>query len=574
MSESESKMHHGLLSQAQLNELRNLIVGLSNEELKRLQTLLRDPHEFAGEISPLLPAAIRKMVERGQLGLESVLPILEEALHQGIQKNPRRLADILFPVMGPAIRKAVSEDLKRLIQAANAGLERGFSPQQLGWRLQALFSGRSYTEVLLAKTYIFHVSHVMLIHRQTGLMLHQEKAEKAVDLEADMISSMLTAIRDFVRDSFEQIEQGSLDQIQVGEMTILIEQGPFAIVAAVIKGIPPADYRVSLMEAIEAIHFNHIIDLEQFDGDTTVFENTGKFLKSCLVSYRKHKESSKPWPLIIILLLLLMIAGWFGYRSFSQRSRVSAFVEQLDALPGYHIIEQRRSGGHFFVKGFQDFEAPSFRQLETWNIPDTVKIRFELDPIISLEPSMVLLRSEKVLQPASETKMVYQNGLLKISGKADQSWVNDRLSDWKNIIGVLNIDTTELIIKSPPDLSWIIPAIEKHRFAFDVNITTLDAIQQMQFDSLISAAVRLTEYNEQHGKKMAIFVQVYTNRSGNLEANIRKATERVDAFIRKLKEAGLPDELLEGRVLFTDEAASNTLVRTVYFNVFNSQEER
>lgn len=574
MSKPQNNAYEGLLSQAQLNELRNLIVGLSSDELKRLQTLLRDPHEFAGEISPLLPTAIRKMVERGQLSLETVLPMIEEALHQGIQKNPKRLADILFPVMGPAIRKAVSEDLKRLIQTANAGLESGFSPRRLGWRIQALFSGRSYTEVLLAKTYIFHVSHVMLIHRQTGLMLHHEKADKAADLEADMISSMLTAIRDFVRDSFDLIEQGSLDQIQVGEMTILIEQGPFAIVAAVIKGMPPADYRVSLMEAIEAVHFNHAIDLEQFDGNTAVFENTGKFLKSCLVSYRKQSEGGKPWPLIIMFLIILMASIWFGFQRYSQWKRVAGFAAQLDALPGYHILEFKRSGSLFLVKGFRDFEAPSFRQLESWNIPDTGKIRFELDPIISVEPSMVLLRSEKVLQPSDQILLDYENGILKISGLADKTWVNEKLPLWKSISGVTGIDTSDMVAQTPPDLSWIIPEIERHQFTFEVNITTLDAVQQMQFDSLINAAVHLAEYNALYGKKMAIFVEVHTTRSGNLEANIRKATERADAFVRKLREAGLPDDLLEGKVLFTDELFATGLVRTVRFSVFNSAEER
>ncbi|HMM11277.1 MAG TPA: hypothetical protein PKE03_04190 [Bacteroidales bacterium] len=574
MSDPQGKAYEGLLSQAQLNELRNLLVGLSNEELRRLQTLLRDPHEFAGEISPLLPTAIRKMVERGQLSLETVLPMIEEALHQGIQKNPKRLADILFPVMGPAIRKAVSEDLKRLIQTANAGLEQGFSPRRLGWRIQALLTGRSYTEILLAKTYIFHVSHVMLIHRQTGLLLHQEKAAKAVDLEADMISSMLTAIRDFVSDSFEHIEPATLDQIQVGEMTILIEQGPFAIVAAVIKGTPPADYRVSLMEAIEAVHFNHALDLEQFDGNIAVFENTGKFLKNCLVSYQRQKEGSKPWPLMIIMLLLLLAAGWFGYKRYTVKQRVMHFVEQLDALPGYHITETSRKGGKFIIRGFRDFEAPDFRQLESWMIPDSTRILLKLDPIVSLEPEMVLLRSANELQPTSQTILQYANGILNISGKAEKEWVEQNLPKWSKITGVKGIDTTSLIIQTSPDLRWIIPAIERHRFAFDINITTLDDVQQRRFDSLVSAAVLLTDYNRLYNKNMAIFVQVYTSKSGNLEANIRKASERAEAFIRKLRDAGLPETLLEGKVLFTDENNMPAQVRTVTFSVYNSLENR
>ncbi|MBK9290117.1 MAG: hypothetical protein IPM52_00555 [Bacteroidetes bacterium] len=572
MSEKQDKSFDQLLNQAQLNELRNLLVGLSNEELKRLQTLLRDPHEFAGEISPLLPTAIRKMVERGQIGIETILPVIEEALHDGIRKNPKRLADILFPVMGPAIRKAVSEDIKRLIQTANAGLEQGFSPKRLAWRLQALFSGRSYTEILLAKTYIFHVSHVLLIHRQTGLLLHQEKAEEAVDLEADMISAMLTAIRDFVSDSFQKIESASLDQVQVGNLTILIEQGPFAIVAAVIQGIPPADYRVSLMEAIEAVHFNHAVDLDKFDGDTSIFANSGKFLQSCLVSYRKQSQGSKPWPLIILALMLLMLAGWFIYQRITFRQSVERFVDALDAQPGYHISDMARNGSGYLVRGFKDFEAPDFRQLDAWKNADTARISIQLDEIISVEPAMVLLRAEKRLQPDKNISLSYADGKLYVSGRANKAWVDEKLRKWESIPGVNALDTSGLVLDSPPDLGWIIPAIEKHQFTFDVNITRLDSLQQQQFDSLIQAAVRLIDYNALYGRKMAIFVQVYTNRSGNIEANVRKATERVQAFIEKLKEAGLPDELLEGRVLFIEESNTRNQVRTVTFSVFDSNQ--
>lgn len=574
MSDKQGQATGSMLSQAQLNELRNLLVGLNNDEIKRLQTLLRDPHEFAGEISPLLPAAIRKMVDRGQLSLDTVLPMIEEALHQGIQKNPKRLADILFPVMGPAIRKAVSEDLKRLIQTANASLEHGFSPARLGWRLQALFSGRSYTEILLSKTYIFHVSHVMLIHRQTGLLLHQEKADKAVDLEADMISSMLTAIRDFVSDSFTHMEQASLDQIQVGTMTILVEQGPFAIIAAVIKGMPPADYRVVLMEAIEAVHFNHFVDLEHFDGNTAIFENTGKFMKNCLVSYRKQKETGKPWSLMIIVALLMLALMWFGYQRYSQNKRFYRLVEQLDALPGYHVTETRRSDGLLIISGFKDFEAPTFRQLPAWNIPDTGIIRIQLDPIISVEPPMVLLRSQEILQPPPQIMLTYEGGTLTIAGTAERTWINEKLPLWNRITGVTKLDTSTLKVNTPPDLQGIISSIERHQFAFEVNITKLDSIQQIQFDSLVAAAVRLRDYNMMYDKKMAIFVQVYTNRSGNLEANVKKATERVESFIRTLKQAGLPDDLLEGRVLFTNEITTHAKARTVTFSVFNKQEIR
>lgn len=162
MENKPSNHSEELLEAGKLNELRKLLIGLSQSELDRIKLLLNDPHEFSKELSSLLPYAIRKMIEQGEVSIDNLLPFVEEAMHKSIQKNPQRLADILFPVMGPAIRKAVSEDLKRMIAAINTSLESGFSPKTLKWRLQALTSKRSFAEILMANSYVYHVSHVFL----------------------------------------------------------------------------------------------------------------------------------------------------------------------------------------------------------------------------------------------------------------------------------------------------------------------------------------------------------------------------------------------------------------------------
>ena len=290
--EKTKRSEQDLLDSAKLNALRNLILGLNAEEHQRLQLLMSDPHAFATEISDLLPYAIRRLVEKGEISVESLLPVIEESMHSSVQKNPHKLADILFPVMGPAIRKAVSEDLKRMIASINASIEAGLSPKSIKWRLQALVSKRSYAEIVLANTFIYHVSHVFLIHRKTGILLHQEVAEKSPRLESDMISAMLTAIRDFVSDSFSGDQNASLDTIQVGEMTIFVEQGPYALIAAVVEGNPPADFRLTMTETLEAVHFNHAPELEHFNGNTSIFSHTSKFLSNCLIEEQKPKKNN------------------------------------------------------------------------------------------------------------------------------------------------------------------------------------------------------------------------------------------------------------------------------------------
>ncbi len=72
----------------------------------------------------------------------------------------------------------------------------------------------------------------------------QHVIDKAGDFkDPDMVSAMLTAINDFVHDSFN-IDSGSdIETIEVGGYTLWLEKGPYAIIAGIVEGNPPHQLR-------------------------------------------------------------------------------------------------------------------------------------------------------------------------------------------------------------------------------------------------------------------------------------------------------------------------------------------
>ncbi len=569
MEEKQEKKVDDILDLGKLNELRSLIIGLNQVELERLQRLMRDPQEFAEEISEWLPYSIRKLIDRGIITVDALSPFIEDAMHKSIQKNPQKLADILFPVMGPAIRKAVSEDMKKLIASVNATLESGLSPKSLKWRFQAMFSKKSFAEIVMANTYVYHVRQVFFIHRETGILLHQEIADENVDLESDMVAGMLSAIRDFVHDSFAGNASSSLDEIQVGELKILIEQGPFAIIAAIVEGQPPSDYRLTIMETVEAVHFNHAIDLEKFKGDTEVFKLSSKFLRNCLIKEKKIKKSSVPWPLLSILFLIICFGSYLLYVRFERKQRLHKFLTELEAIPGYHLTNIEKSGSTTFISGLRDFQAEGYDNLLNLYTLDRSKLVFNFEPYISLETNIVIKRAVEILNPPATTFFDYANGILLMKGTASTDWINLASQDAYKVYGVNSIDISEMNVSKSPDLHWIIPAIQKYCFIFEQNIISLDQQQQIQFDSLLHAATHLVEYNKLYNKEMAIYVISYTNRKSNAEANRVVATKRAEQFVALLKKAGLPENLLEAKVLFEEDVNTKISLRSVCFDVFD-----
>lgn len=101
---------------------------------------------------------------------------------------------------------------------------------------------------------LYRVEQVFLIHRETGLLLRHVAADTVEMQDPEAVSGMMTAIQDFVHDAFKVADNETLDTFQVGELTVWVEQGPKAYLAALIRGNPPQEVRSTLQGTLSMIH--------------------------------------------------------------------------------------------------------------------------------------------------------------------------------------------------------------------------------------------------------------------------------------------------------------------------------
>src|SRR3954462_1970936 len=149
-------------------ELRSLIIGPEQRDLRALEARLNDPGRVARDVSEVLPEAVALRRHDPHL-TRALAPSIEEAITTSVRRNPQPLADALFPVIGPAIRKAIAASLSGMLESLNRTLEHSLSWRAIQWRVTALRTGRSFAEVVLLNTLVYRVEQVLLIDRRTGL---------------------------------------------------------------------------------------------------------------------------------------------------------------------------------------------------------------------------------------------------------------------------------------------------------------------------------------------------------------------------------------------------------------------
>lgn len=403
--------------------------------LSEIRKILVQPEEV-GEV---LPSAFQKSAKNDKKLAEATLPIVEENIRQSVQRDPKILAEALFPVIGPAIRKAIAEALGAMVQSLNQTLEQSVSPKGLRWRIEAWQTGKPFGEIVMLNTLLYRVEQIFLIHKKTGILLQYAALNSEENKDADMVSAMLTAIQDFVHDSFNESEDATLDALRVRDLSVWIEHSPDAILAAVIRGNAPLTLRKTFIDAIERVQFQYENELDNFHGETKTFEPSKPILQECLQMQvgEEGKPKSKiftPFNLLAgSLVLLIIIGGFFFVRDYW---RWSNYLERLNAEQGIVVTETKRGFFRHEVEGLRDEMAVNPETLLAEYGYESSDVKSHWKSYQDLSPQFVLERAKKILNPPPTVQLSLEDGVLIVRGTAENSWYLEARNIAKGLAGI------------------------------------------------------------------------------------------------------------------------------------------
>jgi outer membrane protein OmpA-like peptidoglycan-associated protein len=511
-----------------LQELRSLLLSEEQHEIVALRERIESPEQRALDVSAVVAEAIElRRAQGGDQKLSAALtPTVEQAVRESVRKDSQVLVEALFPVMGPAIRRSVAEVLRSTVESFNQVLESTFSIRGLQWRLEAMRIGRPYAEVALLHSLVYRVEQVFLIHQRTSLMLQHVVDPAVATQDADMVSSMLSAIRDFVRDSFETQQSDSLDRVQMGQLQIWIEQGPQAILAAVIRGQAPQELRLTLKEKLEEAHRRFSRELEKFDGNAAPFEAFRPELTACLTaSYRRDaRAKSRPYVAVAAIALAVLLAGWLGYATYQNR-KWAGFVGELREQPGIVVTSFTKSGGRYQLQGLRDpLAADPWAILQQRGL-DPGKAAFRWSAFYALDDAIVQQRATALLSPPPGVRLTVRGGVLHAVGNCTSAWESVLHERGPLIAGISAVDDSRL------------NSLGSTAILFDL---AQAEISPRQSENLASAAQEIQKILRTLPNGASFELVGHADSTGAEATNERLSQERADNVMRALIRLGVP----------------------------------
>ncbi|MEP2774766.1 MAG: hypothetical protein ABJQ29_16420 [Luteolibacter sp.] len=205
---------------------------------------------------------------------EALAPIMQDVVREAVYAGERSNVNaMLEPMLRATVRRALAE-----YSPAHRPFEAPGFMDRTVWRMQALFSSRTYEDVLFEKTHRFQVDEVFLYDAKTLALVSFASCDPARHSAAKRIESSAHRIAIKLRDESGNIRRS---YERVDGRNVIAEVGEHVMLAAVVRGQPNEVILADLAFCLHRIedHFR-----ERFEqAGSALMHALQPFLEDCLL---------------------------------------------------------------------------------------------------------------------------------------------------------------------------------------------------------------------------------------------------------------------------------------------------
>lgn len=574
-------------SEQELEKVRALILG--KEDQRITDSIKKNARSIVAEV---ITEALHDRQKKDNSVDKVLQPFVEDSVQTSVAHNSEQMVVSLYPIVGSLVRKSVAAFLADFMEKTNQLIENSLTIKGLKWRIKARQGGVSYAQYAASQTFVYRVEHVFLIHRETGLLLNAIALDNENKSDADIVSAMLTAINDFVGDSFltheEQLKE-QLQSVSTENFNLLIKPGPTALVVAAVTGNPPQNVSDQLQLTLENIHSLYLDELNSFNGDNQAFENTDSLLRECLLSEQKTAPTTKkktPWFAWAIVIVILFYAGYQG-ANWYKTDQLEKKIMQLEANPGV-IIKQLKvdSIDNITLDILRDPDALNMTfWLEDQNIA-AEKVNIIERSYYSFAPSILQKRAQRITQAYPKINISWQDNKLILAGTVAIAQ-NENLLNTLAIAGFTlgqNLNIEQLTLES--DLPLMANAQVKQALFEDLigRIATIQLNFSVASETITpkmhKALQRLNQYLKQLQPiadelniNVGLLILGSSDNTGNKTKNDIISIKRANNAAKFLQQQGIDKDKMHVMGIGQVEISGiSQTARTVLFNVIHTNQ--
>lgn len=247
---------------ALFEQLQTILLSKDRKEIDAIKRTLYNHGELKKQVDPIFDEKIQVLKDNFP---EEFGALVNESIEEKLEESKEQLLNVIYPVLGQMIRKFVSYQFQQLKDRIDESVQNTFSSKGIIGFIKSKVFGIRSSDIVLSDLDKPLIQEVYVIQRDSGLLIGSYSKNNTMD--KDMIAGMLTAIKSFVEDAFQQ-ENQELDLIQYGSYKIWIQNFYKYYFAVALTGSLSASETDSLSE--------HILEFAEDEMDVSLHMITSK----------------------------------------------------------------------------------------------------------------------------------------------------------------------------------------------------------------------------------------------------------------------------------------------------------
>jgi len=515
--------------------------------MSQTENINKEEEALEGALSPIVNKLIDRNFENsGDKIASQIAPLIGGAIREQIKSQKDDIVDALYPVMGNMISKFVTKSLEELLNKINDQIQNGLSAKAIKRKIKAKIKGVSETELLIEENSSAKIKAVLLIHKESGMLLTKVENEEESLGDADMLASMMTAIRSFVNDWVaNNNSHQELGEIEYGGNKIIIEASGYSYLAVIVEGAAYTKTYENIRTTLESIVLEYGDNIKEFQGNFEEFpkepikEKLQKLLQVTDSEESEEKKGRSPLLMLLPLLLFtyLIYVFYNDYVDEKLQEKIVSQIEETPQLSPFKITVDVKNKVAT-INGrvpFVYYKELLQKRVATIQGLDTVHNDIKVTPTLT-DPMQVsaniayLIKGFNLNQNANINYKFDYNNLTLLGYVTDKTDKENLLKALQTIQGISSI-TDKIKIK--------IPSIYEVLY-FDTATTKLND----------DAITKLTEVIKKLKKAPTATIELnaYSDMIGDTQKNRELAQKRVEAISRYLIEHGKITNKIESKI--------------------------
>lgn len=544
-----------------LEKLRELILGPGHNlnrlqaDLDSLKAQFSDKEAMISTLDPVIADLLeRKISDNKQDMAETLAPVMSEAIKRQVIETREEVVDALYPVIGKTIRKSVAEAMKDQFNSVNKRIENGIRGSFLPTWLQGKLLGMPRAQLLVKSAMPFRVEQVFLIHTESGLLIaHASPTMLGTAVDQELISGMLTAIRDFVAQAFAEHEH-ELREIQYGQSKIILDIGRYVYLAVVVSGYEPDHFYEEVGKLNQRIYNRYYQALRQFQGNCSELQSVRGLLQAFIERLNADEEApdrkpEKPYlfyllrSVAVMVLLILAILYIPGYLSGYETQR--AVTRQLETVPsaGTGQISFKVDGQKVILIGtVNSFAQKAVIDSLIKTVPQVQTVDNRLQVLVpAVAPGVLLTEIQKRLAVYDslhfyQPRVVIEQDHVMIGGFVPDGRLKREIGMLVGEIAGVRLVTNNLTVLNEGELIEVRGFLRENSVQFAPLNVDFAEKELRKIDAVV------TVFRSLKDARVVLVVRGYSDDAQDFYENLQLAKSRAHNVVAELQRRGIPQQ--------------------------------